>query len=221
MPDVARSARQVRTLRSVEHLQGLREMQTDLDPWLSPQRQSDYPGRPILPEEWLHARREGAFLVLAATFLVATVALPILGTIRVIDVSNVLTAVMPDRELPTAMLLPFGVLVFPLAFVAFDLVCDLFGRRRATALVATGSVATFALIGLVRAADLMPGPSSFTSTLALGCCAVVAHIVNLLVFDGLRRQLRGGHLALRAITATIIAQGAGWAVFGVVMYGVT
>jgi len=81
-------------------------MQTDQDPWLSPLRQSDYPGRPILPEEWLHARREGAFLVLAASFLVATVALPILGMIRVIDVGDVIAAVMPDRELPRNLMLP-------------------------------------------------------------------------------------------------------------------
>ena len=196
-------------------------MQTEPDPWLAQSRQSDYPGRPTLPEEWLHARREGAFLVLAATFLVATVALPILGTIRVIDFADVLSAVAPDRELPANLLLPFGVLVFPLAFVAFDLVCDLYGRRRASALLATGAIASFALIGLVRAADLLPGPSTFAPALALASCAVVAHLVNLLVFDGLRRTLAGKHLSMRVVSSTIIAQGAGWAVFGLVIYAMS
>jgi uncharacterized PurR-regulated membrane protein YhhQ (DUF165 family) len=196
-------------------------MQTEQDPWLSPSRQSDYPGRPTLVEEWLHARREGTFLVLAATFLVATVALPILGTIRVIDVADMISSVAPDRELPVNLLLPFGVLVFPLAFVAFDLVCDLYGRRRASALLATAAIASFALIALVRAADALPGPSTFAPALALASCAVVAHVVNLLVFDGLRRQLAGEYLAMRAIASTIISQGAGWGVFGLVMYAMS
>jgi hypothetical protein len=73
----------------------------------------------------------------------------------------------------------------------------------------------------VRAADALPGPSTFAPALALASCAVVAHIVNLLVFDGLRRTLAGEHLAMRAIASTIIAQGAGWATFGLVMYAMS
>ncbi len=80
------------------------------DRWLLPRRQTDYPTRDLISEAALHGRREATYLALAALFLVATVALIALGTSRPIDLSSMIAAVVPDVELPVAMVLPVGVI---------------------------------------------------------------------------------------------------------------
>src|SRR5688500_15015545 len=96
------------------------------DRWLLPSRQREYPSKRVLSEERMHARREATFLVLAGTFLVAAATMPILGMSRIVDLSGVL----PDVELPIELLLPVGVLAFPLSFSASALVCEIWGSRR-------------------------------------------------------------------------------------------
>lgn len=190
------------------------------DSWVLPSRQGEYPGRPLLSEALLHRRRERTFLVLTTLFLSATAAMMILGVSRIIDVSYAISTIFPDFALGFDLELPFGVLVFPIALVALTLVCELYGRRRANALVAMGFVACLGFTSLMYLADrLDQTEAAFGPALAFTACYLVAHVAHLMIFDALRRRMDGRHPILRKTLATLLAQVGGWTAFAFVSYG--
>ena len=194
-------------------------MTSNRDRWLLPSRQREYPSRRVLSEERMHARREATFLVLAGTFLLAAAMMPVLGMSRIIDLSGML----PDVELPIELLLPVGVLSFPLSFSAAALVCEIWGRRRASALIWVGLFLQLALVGLLAVVDTIPDPAGQTSDSvapAFGfiACYFVAHMFHAQAYHALRRQSRSRHLWLRRNVAALIAAVAGWVIFALVIY---
>src|SRR5688500_10866984 len=124
------------------------------DRWLLPTRQADYPSRPPVRLDRLHARREAIFLALTATTVSALAGLVLLGVARPIDLS----AALGEPALPVRLVVPRGALALPLSFAAVHLVCELVGRRRAGALVAVGLLAAAGLFGLSAATDAASGP---------------------------------------------------------------
>ncbi len=191
------------------------------DLWLLPSRQSDLPGRPVVAEAQLHRRRETTFLVLAMLFITATVSVPLLGMSRTIDVAYAISAVVPDLSFAIAPKLPFGVLVFPIAFFAVNLVCQLYGRSRANTLVVVGLFASLAVAGVLLVGDQLDGAGfgpGFVAALAFTAAYLVAHITNLVIFDALRRYMGGHHAWLRKTASTVLAQVTGWAAFAAVMF---
>ena len=193
------------------------------DRWLLPRRQTEYPARELVTETTLHGRREATFLVLVTLFVVSITCLVVLGTARAIDINRVIAMVVPQIDLPIALTLPFGAIPCALGFAAVVLACELYGRRRAGALVWAGVVTAGALVGLARLADLVDGPAgaanaSLGPALALGAGIVIAHVAHVVVFDALRRRMAGRRVALRALVASLVAQPAGWAAFGGVLY---
>lgn len=195
-------------------------MTSNQDRWLLPKRQREFPSRRVLSEGHLHARREATFMVLAGAFLIAGAMLPVLGMTRILDLSAVLSGV----ELPIALLLPAGALAFPLSFTAIDLVCELWGRRRANALVLVALVLNLGLVGLLALVDTIPDAAgregdSLAPALAFVACAFVGHMFNAQAYQALRRQARGRrHLWLRRNVSALIAAIAGWVVFALVLY---
>jgi uncharacterized PurR-regulated membrane protein YhhQ (DUF165 family) len=187
------------------------------DRWLLPTRQSDYPSRPVLTDGRMHARREFTFLFLTGIFLVAATLLPVLGITRVIDVAQM----VPDAELPVPLRIPLGVLAFPLTLFAASLVCELYGRRRAGALVLVGLVLSLGVIGLLALADTIPGPTgdSTVPAAAFVTCYAVALFFNVQLYYLLRRRSRRRNMWLPKTVAAIISLVAGWAAFALVMYG--
>ncbi|MBA3451810.1 MAG: VUT family protein [Deltaproteobacteria bacterium] len=184
-----------------------------------PSHQGEYPGRPVLAEAILHRRRERTFLVLATLFVAATAAMVMLGTSRIIDVTYALTSLFPELALPFELELPIGVLAFPISLVAVTLVCELYGRRRANALVMMGLVANLGLAGLMFVADRLDNTeAAFGPALAFTACYLVAHVSNLIIFDALRRRMDGRHPVIRKTLATLLAQLGGWAAFAFASY---
>jgi uncharacterized PurR-regulated membrane protein YhhQ (DUF165 family) len=189
------------------------------DRWLLPRRQTEVPTWDLLSETTLHGRREATYLVLAAMYLVSTTALLVLGTSRVIDPSGVLGAIVPGIELPVAMLLPIGAIPFALGIAALTLVCELFGRRRATALVWVGLIASLGLVGLMRLGDVIDGGDAFGVALALAACSLVAHVAYAVIFAALRRRTRGYWLWPRLIGGSLIPLALGWGAFALALMG--
>lgn len=190
------------------------------DRWLLPRRQTEYPAWDVIGEARLHGRREATFLALAAIFLVTTAALAVLGTSRIVDPSDVLAAVAPDRAFPIAMQVPFGVLPLALGCLALTLVAELYGRRRATVLAGIGLVAMLALAGLMRLADQVDGNAAmFGPALGFAGGYLVSQLIYVPLFDAMRWRMAGRHLWLRLLVLSVVAQLAGWAVFGVATYG--
>jgi len=202
----------------VASVDGTMAISYEEDRWLLPGRQ--YPSWDPVPEDRLHARREATFLLLAAGFLVTIATLAVFGTSRTIDPAPLVAAALPELALPVAMRIPFGVLPFAFGGLALTLVCELYGSRRAAALVATGLVAGLALAGFTWLADRLDGSdASFGPALGLASCVLVAYASYVSLFQAARRRLAGRHLWLRVVVLMTIAQVMGWATFGGVMYG--
>jgi len=90
--------------------------------------------------------RDVLFLTLCAIFLTALVMGNIIGTTKFVTLFSL---TIPDWLLPLvpglvrsgstyAMVIPVGLLAFPVTFLATDLVSELFGRKRAQLLVWVG-----------------------------------------------------------------------------------
>ena len=181
------------------------------DRWLIPARQCELPGRDLVPSTVLHARREWTFLILATLFLVATVTLPLFLGGTVVDLGELF-------GLEQSFELSIGIMIFPVALVAAQLVCELYGARRADALAFVGALASVAIAGIAIAAD---DATPLVPVAALVTYSAVAHATNALVFGGARRALHGHHLWLRSVLAIAIAQIVGWAAYLLVIYVAT
>ena len=90
----------------------------------------------------LQERRERVFLVLAGIFICAMTMLNILGITRFIELGPMQLAV--------------GVLPYPITFLCTDLICELYGKRRANFMVSLGLGLNFFILAFVYLGNLAP-----------------------------------------------------------------
>jgi uncharacterized integral membrane protein (TIGR00697 family) len=91
-------------------------------------------------------RRERVFLVLAGIFLCAMTMLNVIGITRFIQLGPFALAV--------------GVLPYPITFLCTDLICEIYGRRRANFLVTVGLGLNAFIIGFLFLGNLVPPVSA-------------------------------------------------------------
>ena len=176
---------------------------------LLPSQQSDVPGRDLIAAPRLYDRREGTFLALASVFVLATLALPLwFASTWVVDLTGLPINVVGE--------LSIGVLVFPLALLIGQLVCELYGARRAGKLVLATSLVSFAVIG---GEWLTVGGYPLELALALVICTTVTNAANILAFAVSSRAMDGRALFLRSFVATPVALLAGWSAFTLTWIG--
>ncbi|HAY46405.1 MAG TPA: hypothetical protein DCY55_08995 [Gammaproteobacteria bacterium] len=101
-----------------------------------------------LQSEELYERRERVFLVLAGFFLCAMTLLNVIGITRFVELGPLTVAV--------------GVLPYPLTFLCTDLVCELYGKRRAQFMVTVGLFLNFFILGCMWLANSLPAPAMDT-----------------------------------------------------------
>ncbi|HUS64361.1 MAG TPA: VUT family protein [Kofleriaceae bacterium] len=186
--------------------------------WELPDQQCDYPGRAPLDDDVAHRRREVTFLVLAAAFLTSCSFLVSAGTSLAIDLSFDVDAL----GVTVPAVVPLGAFLFPLSFLAIQLVTELHGRRRAAALLWIGLAflampvlpGWFASLGADPADPLARAGGQGVSL--LGCC-VVAHVLGGQVYRELRRALRGQRVWVPAAVASLVGQLLGWAAFALLL----
>jgi uncharacterized PurR-regulated membrane protein YhhQ (DUF165 family) len=96
----------------------------------------------------LQERRERVFLILAGVFICAMTMLNILGITRFIQLGPMALAV--------------GVLPYPITFLCTDLICELYGKKRANFIVTLGLGLNFFILGTLWLANLIPsvGPEA-------------------------------------------------------------
>ncbi|MEM1142572.1 MAG: queuosine precursor transporter [Pseudomonadota bacterium] len=87
-------------------------------------------------------RRERVFLVLAGTFLCAMTLLNVIGITRFVQLGPMALAV--------------GVLPYPLTFLCTDLICELYGKRRANFLVSVGLGLNFFILLVLFLGNSIP-----------------------------------------------------------------
>ncbi len=87
-------------------------------------------------------RRERVFLLLAGIFLCAMTLLNVLGITRFVALGPLTVAI--------------GVLPYPITFLCTDLICELYGRKRANYLVTVGLLLNFFIVGVLIVANALP-----------------------------------------------------------------
>lgn len=92
--------------------------------------------------ESLRERRIAVYLCLAGVFICSMTLLNVIGITRFVQLGPLALAV--------------GVLPYPLTFLCTDLVCELFGKKRANLMVTVGLVLNFFILGTLWLGNLMP-----------------------------------------------------------------
>jgi queuosine precursor transporter len=116
-----------------------------------------------------------------------------------------------------------GILPYPVTFLVTDLISEIYGRRRANALVGVGFAASLFVLLVVWLGDVFPAvahspitdadyrnviaTNAWRTVFASMLAYLVAQYVDVALFEFWRRLTRGKHLWLRNNGSTLISQG--------------
>jgi uncharacterized integral membrane protein (TIGR00697 family) len=89
--------------------------------------------------------KDRLFLLLSGIFLTALVLGNIIGTTKFVNIFG--------------LIVPAGVLAYPFTFLATDLICELYGKKRAQTLVWIGFIMNFFMLGLMTLGHYLPDAS--------------------------------------------------------------
>lgn len=174
-------------------------------------------------------RRDALFLGLVGIFLTALVMGNIIGTTKFIQIFSVnlpdwLLPVIPEliRDSETyTMTIPAGLLAFPLTFLATDLICELFGRKKAQLVVWLGLCMNIFMLIVMTAAYYFPdteGVSGGTelfdgvygfmvgNTIGSMIAYITAQTIDVQLFHFWKNFTGGRHLWLRNNGSTMVSQ---------------
>lgn len=121
-----------------------------------PSVQHAYADLPALSPDRLYWRRETVFLILSGLFLGTLTMLNILGITRFIKLFEI--DLDGDPSTPAiAFAVAVGVLPYPITFLCTDFISELYGRRRATAVVWVGFLLNLWVVGVLWVGGALPG----------------------------------------------------------------
>ncbi len=115
-----------------------------------------------------------------------------------------------------------GLLIFPISYIINDVVCEVWGYRKASILIWTGFLTNFAFMMVACLADAIPGAPywknevgfhaifGLTPRIALASFIsfIVGSFVNAYVMSRMKIVDKGKRFPLRAIVSTIFGEGA-------------
>ncbi len=173
------------------------------------------------------SRSERAFAVLMAGFVVVLVLTNIIG----VKLFLAFPESMPKGLFGEAITLTTGLITYPITFLLTDVVCEVFGRRRANLMVATGFVMSLLTLVLIQISLVLPGspvwPSgnpdydtvmemqrAFESVFTLPGILIfgsmtaylVAQLLDVRLFHFWKQLTGGRHLWLRNNASTMTSQ---------------
>lgn len=172
-------------------------------------------------------REEKAFAVLMAAFVVVLVLTNVIGVKLFLAFPNLL----PNGFFGEPITLTTGILTYPVTFLLTDVVCEVYGSKRAKLMVLTGFVMSLLSLILIQLASLVPGspvwPSgnphfdsvgemqvayesvfSLPGVLIFGSMTayLVAQLADVRLFHFFKRLTGGRHLWLRNNGSTMVSQ---------------
>jgi uncharacterized integral membrane protein (TIGR00697 family) len=175
----------------------------------------------------LQDKAESAFSVLMAGFVMVLVLTNIIG----VKLFLAFPELLPNGLFGEPVTLTTGILTYPITFLFTDIVCEVFGRKRANLMVYTGfAMSLFSLI-LVQVALVVPGSTvwpagnpnyetveamqtAFDSVFTLPGILIfasmsaylVAQLMDVRLFHFWKRVTHGRHLWLRNNGSTMVSQ---------------
>ena len=172
-------------------------------------------------------RAESAFSVMMAGFVVVLVLTNIIGVKLFLAFPDAL----PNGFFGEPITLTTGLITYPLTFLLTDIVCEVYGQRRANLMVVTGFVMSLLTLVLIQIALVLPGSpvwaagsptynsveamqaaydSVFTlpGVLILGSMLayLAAQLLDVKLFHYWKRVTRGRHLWIRNNASTMMSQ---------------
>lgn len=172
-------------------------------------------------------KAEQVFGLMMAAFIVVIVLTNIIGTKLFLAFPENL----PNGFFGHPVTLTAGLITYPLTFLLTDIVCEVFGKKRATLMVLAGFVMSLIALAFIQIALILPGSpvwpqgSPFYDSIAEMQKAyesvfflpgilifasmsayVVAQLMDVRLFHFWKRFTRGKHLWLRNNASTMISQ---------------
>lgn len=174
-------------------------------------------------------KRDALFLGLSAVFLTALVMGNIIGTTKFIQLFSLnlpgwLLPLVPElvRDAEQySMIIPAGLLAFPLTFFVTDLISELFGRKKAQLLVWIGFMMNLMMLVVMTAKYHLPDATGVSggitlfdgvygfmvgNTIGSMIAYLVAQTVDVQLFHFWKRLTKGKHLWLRNNASTMVSQ---------------
>ncbi len=169
-------------------------------------------------------RQESVFLLLAGIFLGTLGMVNLLGVSRFIDLSFSL------GSLNVPLILPLGVLPYPLTFLCTDIISEFYGKRRANLVVWVGLVVNLWILSIMWLAGTLPPDvplDPYTHLPAIDhpdfafykirlytlggvvssmIAYLVAQFLDIHIFHSLKKLTKGKHLWLRNNVSTLVSQ---------------
>ena len=151
--------------------------------------------------------KDRLFLFLSGIFLTSLVVGNIIGTTKFVDIYG--------------LIVPAGVLAYPFTFLATDLICELYGKKKAQTLVWIGFFMNIFLLLLMSLGHFLPdasGVSGAASTfervfqfmvgnvIASMIAYLIAQTVDVHLFHFWKNLTKGKHLWLRNNASTTLSQ---------------
>lgn len=172
-------------------------------------------------------RAETAFSILMTGFVVVLVLTNIIGVKLFLAFPNLL----PNGLFGEPITLTTGILTYPITFLMTDVVCEVYGRKRANLMVFTGFVMSLLSLVLIQVALVVPGSpvwptgnphfgtveamqQAYDSVFTLPgillfasmSAYLVAQLMDVRLFHFWKRVTHGRHLWLRNNGSTMISQ---------------
>lgn len=172
-------------------------------------------------------RAESAFAVLMAGFVVVLVLTNIIG----VKLFLAFPETLPTGLFGEAITLTTGLITYPITFLLTDIVCEVYGQRRANLMVATGFFLSVASLALIHIALVLPGAPAWSASnpnfptvpdmqrafesvftlpgvLIFGSMSayLVAQLLDVRLFHYWKRVTQGRHLWLRNNASTMTSQ---------------
>jgi len=128
-----------------------------------------------------------------------------------------------------------GLLIFPISYIVNDVVCEVWGYRKASIIIWTGFLTNFVFVSVAALADAIPGApywendegfhAIFGLTPRIALASFISFIagsfINAYVMSRMKVADKGRRFPLRAIVSTIFGEGADSLIFfPLALYGV-
>jgi len=172
-------------------------------------------------------KAEKAFAVLMAAFVVVLVLTNVIG----VKLFLAFPTLLPNGFFGEPITLTTGIITYPVTFLLTDVVCEVYGRKRANLMVLTGFGMSLLSLILIQIASIVPGsqvwPSgnpnfetvaemqtAFDSVFSLPGILIfgsmtaylVAQLIDVRLFHFIKRMTKDRHLWLRNNGSTMISQ---------------
>lgn len=172
-------------------------------------------------------RSATVFSILMAAFVVVLVLTNIIG----VKLFLAFPESMPNGFFGEAITLTTGLITYPITFLLTDIVCEVYGRRKANLMVITGFVMSLLMLVLVQISVVLPGSpawpagnpdygsvgemqAAFESVFTLPGVLVfgsmsaylAAQLLDVRLFHFWKRMTDGRHLWLRNNASTMVSQ---------------